>query len=152
MSLFDSLKKQLLESLAARVQGTGAPAGEAGAVVHHGVLAAVVEMVQTQGLGNLLQAFQSQGLGEMVSSWVSRGSNLPITAEQVHQVLGPDKIAALAKQFGLPADQISAILAKFLPGMVDHLTPNGRLDEPAEAEPSSLLPGPADTVPQSTEG
>ena len=51
---------------------------------------------QQGGVSGLVEKFQSGGLGEVVNSWVGSGENLPVSAEQVQQVLGNEQIAGLA--------------------------------------------------------
>jgi uncharacterized protein YidB (DUF937 family) len=75
--------------------------------------------------------FRDKGLGEHVSSWVGSGANLPISPEQLHDVLGSANIEQLAAKFGLHSDQLSAMLAKVLPGLVDKMTPNGTIEDQA---------------------
>src|SRR5215217_3072960 len=40
------------------------------------------------GLAQLVQAFERSGLGPVVASWIGTGQNLPISPEQLQQVLG----------------------------------------------------------------
>lgn len=77
------------------------------------------------GLPGLIQKFEQGGLANVIGSWVGTGSNLPISAEQLQAVLGPDTIAALAGKLGLSGTDVSQQLAQILPKVVDHLTPNG---------------------------
>lgn len=79
------------------------------------------------GIAGIAQEFQKQGLGGMVQSWIGGGANQPITPEQVHQMLGADKVAQLAQESGLPAHEVVAHIATTLPQAVDQMTPNGRL-------------------------
>jgi uncharacterized protein YidB (DUF937 family) len=79
------------------------------------------------GVQGLVQQFEQQGLGPTVRSWVGTGANQPITADQIHQALGPDTIKDLAAKFGLSSDEIARRLASVLPQAVDHLTPGGVL-------------------------
>lgn len=81
------------------------------------------------GLGGLIQAFQKNGLGEIVNSWVSTGKNLPISPQQVQQGLGGDLLKQLAAQAGLSPDAAGNQLASLLPGLVDKLTPDGKLPD-----------------------
>jgi uncharacterized protein YidB (DUF937 family) len=83
---------------------------------------------QGGGLGGLLQAFQQGGLGHLADSWVGTGQNLPVSPSQIQQVLGP-KVAALAQQHGMSQDAVSQALSQLLPGLVDHLTPNGQIPQ-----------------------
>ncbi len=81
------------------------------------------------GLGGLLQQFQQNGLGDAAQSWIGTGANLPISADQLTKVLGSDRIADLARQAGLSAEDVSGQLANILPNAVDKLTPNGQLPQ-----------------------
>ncbi|HVN76773.1 MAG TPA: YidB family protein [Thermoanaerobaculaceae bacterium] len=95
---------------------------------HASLLNSVMSMVtnqQTGGIGGLLSAFQGNGLGHLVESWISTGKNLPVSAQQLEQVLGSGKIAELAKGAGLTPDVVKSKLSEFLPMIVDKLTPNG---------------------------
>ncbi|RMC97177.1 DUF937 domain-containing protein [Aquitalea palustris] len=111
MSLFDQLG--------------GLLGGEGG-----GVAGAVTELMQQQGgLFGLVEKFNSGGMSELVSSWVGTGGNLPVSAEQIQQVLGNEQVTALAGKFGLDPQQLSQALADYLPQAVDKLTPDGQLPQ-----------------------
>ncbi len=84
------------------------------------------------GLGGLIGRFQQGGLGDVVNSWIGTGHNLPISPEQLQNVLGSDVVAQLAQRFGLSHHAAADQLAEALPQAVDQLTPQGQL--PAEAE------------------
>lgn len=93
-------------------------------------LGGILEMVMPKdsgGLGGLVQSFQDKGLGDLVSSWVGKGENLPISADQIQNVLGNETVQNLASKFGLSGDNLSSMLAQYLPGVVDKLTPDGTL-------------------------
>jgi uncharacterized protein YidB (DUF937 family) len=79
------------------------------------------------GLQNVVSQFEKSGYGDTMKSWISKGQNLPITADQMHQVLGSDTVKALAAKMGLPADKIAEMLAQHLPHAVDKVTPDGKL-------------------------
>jgi len=65
-------------------------------------------------------------LGDAISSWVSNQSgNMPVSGSQLQQALGSDTVNQLAQKFGVDANQASEMLAKILPNLVDHATPNG---------------------------
>nr|WP_329604494.1 YidB family protein [Undibacterium curvum] len=96
---------------------------------------------ETGGLQGLLSQFQQAGLGDVVASWVGTGQNLPISAEQIQQVLGNGQLAQLAESAGIPHDGIAGQLASMLPGLIDHLTPNGEVPEAGKFDASSVLQG-----------
>lgn len=95
---------------------------------HPGLVSHAVEMMNDPsvgGLDGLVQKFHSNGMGEIVNSWIGPGGNRPITADQIQQVLGQDRISAIASKFGLSSEDASAKLAQVLPSIVDKLTPGG---------------------------
>jgi uncharacterized protein YidB (DUF937 family) len=100
---------------------------------------AVLPVVLSQVLGNgsqgglsaIVAKLQQAGLGDQVKSWIGNGQNLPITAEQLQQVLGSDTVRQLAAKYNIPVDQITQILAQQLPGAVDHASPDGKLPHTA---------------------
>jgi uncharacterized protein YidB (DUF937 family) len=79
------------------------------------------------GLSAIVAKLQQAGFGDQVKSWIGTGQNLPITAEQLQQVLGSDTVKQLAARFNIPVDQISKILAQQLPKAVDGASPHGTL-------------------------
>jgi uncharacterized protein YidB (DUF937 family) len=84
------------------------------------------------GLGGLLSRFQQNGQGDVINSWIGGGQNQPISPSQLGTALGPDIIKALAQRTGLSEEEIASHLSQLLPGVVDKLTPNGRLPTIAE--------------------
>jgi uncharacterized protein YidB (DUF937 family) len=84
---------------------------------------------QSGGLGGLVQAFEKQGLGNIVSSWISTGQNLPVSSDQISQVLGSSTLQQFAQQLGVSHGEASSQLAQFLPTIIDKLTPNGQVPE-----------------------
>ena len=84
------------------------------------------------GLGGLLNKLQQGGLGNAVNSWIGSGQNQPVSPGQLGSALGPGIIKMLAQKSGLSEEEISQQLSQVLPGIVDKLTPNGRLPTAAE--------------------
>ena len=81
------------------------------------------------GLEGLMQAFNQRGLGEVISSWVGTGDNLPITPDQLQEVLGSDVVQQLAEKSGISVDAAKAQLAELLPTLIDKVTPGGKVPE-----------------------
>jgi uncharacterized protein YidB (DUF937 family) len=117
MGLLDNLENQALGN----VLGGGS----------NPLAAGLLQMIQNQpgGLQGLVQSFHDKGMGGLVSSWISSGPNPPISADQVHQVLGGDQVKALAAKAGISPDTAGAAIAQILPGLVDKLTPNGSVPD-----------------------
>jgi len=101
---------------------------EGGSSGDSGIMGHVMDLVnnpQTGGLQGLIQQFQSNGLGNVVSSWVGNGANQGISADQIIQVIGQDKVNEIASKIGLQPDQVSSLLAQHLPNVVNQMTPDG---------------------------
>lgn len=79
------------------------------------------------GLQGVLDEFEKSGYGDKVKSWVGTGPNLPISADQIQQTLGSDRVKELGAKFGIPVDKVAASLAEYLPKVVDKATPEGKL-------------------------
>ena len=84
------------------------------------------------GLSGMLQSFQQGGHGDVINSWVGPGQNQPIAPAQLHQALGPDAVNNLSRLTGMSQDQLLSELSRVLPGVVDKLTPHGRMPDQAE--------------------
>ena len=84
------------------------------------------------GLGDLLKQFQESGHGDAANSWVSPGPNKKISPNDLASALGADQINTLAAQTGLSRDELLKGLSQYLPDVINHLTPDGRL--PTEHE------------------
>ncbi len=95
------------------------------------LLGSVMNLIGGQGggLNGLVQQFTSKGLGDVVSSWVGKGSNLPISANQIQDVLGSDTIKGIASKIGLDPNAVTGQLSNLLPQLVDKLTPDGKVPE-----------------------
>lgn len=79
------------------------------------------------GLGDLVSKFQKAGHGSTVDSWIGTGQNQPIQPGQLGQTIGQTTISDLARQAGVSEQDLLNGLAQALPGVIDKLTPRGRL-------------------------
>ena len=91
----------------------------------------IMQMINNQpgGVSGLLQQFHEKGLGTLVTSWVSTGQNLPISADQIQNVLGSEQVKELAAKAGISPDAAGSHLAQLLPMLIDKLTPNGQVPQ-----------------------
>jgi uncharacterized protein YidB (DUF937 family) len=89
------------------------------------------------GLGDVLKQLQQGGHTDTANSWVGKGDNKPIAPGDLANALGADQINALASQSGLSRDELLNGLSRYLPQVIDHLTPDGRL--PTDGEVSGRL-------------
>ena len=84
------------------------------------------------GLAGLLQSFQQSGHGDIINSWIGSGQNQPITPGQLHQALGPQAVDNLSRMTGMTAPDLISDLSRVLPGVIDRLTPQGRMPNQVE--------------------
>ena len=81
------------------------------------------------GLGGLVEQFARHGMGDVAKSWVGTGQNLPISPDQLGQVLGGDTIGKMAGQLGMNQGDLLGQLSHMLPQVVDKLTPRGQIPQ-----------------------
>ena len=89
------------------------------------------------GLGGLLNKLEQGGLGDQTKSWVGTGQNQPVSPGQLGSALGPTIIKTVSQLTGLSEDDLTKQLSQVLPGVVNGLTPNGKL--PTVAELSKMI-------------
>jgi uncharacterized protein YidB (DUF937 family) len=81
------------------------------------------------GLQNLISQFDAKGLGDIIGSWVGTGQNKSISADQIQNVIGSDALSGIASKLGINVNDLSGQLSNLLPGVVDKLTPDGKVPE-----------------------
>ena len=113
--MLGQLGAAVLPAVLAEVLGTGGQGGQAG----------------QGGLSAIVAKLEQAGLGQQVKSWLGNGQNLPITAQQLQEVLGSDTVKQLAARFNIPVDELSKVLAQQLPTAVDNASPQGKLPHTA---------------------
>ena len=114
MGLFDSLAGAVLSKVG----------GDKGAMVQ----VAMDLFNQNGGIEGVIEKFKTGGLAEQAASWVGKGENLPISAEQITQVLGNDTVAGIAAKLGMDSGDISNKIAEYLPQVIDKMTPDGEVN------------------------
>ncbi|MFK3706497.1 uncharacterized protein YidB (DUF937 family) [Raoultella sp. BIGb0138] len=107
-------------------------------------LQAIMSWIQQQGgIQGIVEKFRSGGLGEIVESWISQQNNLPVSSDQVTSVFGSSTLQDLGAKLGIDPQTASALIAQYLPDIVDGLSPAG--EAPAQqdllSEGMSLLKG-----------
>ena len=112
----------LLDSLLG-MMGGGAPQQGQSPLVQ----AALQLIQQNGGLPGIISKFQNGGLGAQAGSWISTGENMPISGNQLQEILGSGSIGQIAQQLGLSHGDASSGLAQVLPQIIDKLTPTGQV-------------------------
>ena len=86
------------------------------------------------GLGGLLDKLSNAGHSDAVKSWLGPGQNTPIQPASLSSALGQTTVSDLARTAGMSEADFLAHLSRVLPGVVDKLTPNGRIPDAAEIQ------------------
>jgi uncharacterized protein YidB (DUF937 family) len=126
-----SFKEALVSDIFGSILGSALKglAGQGGTGALSDILSQVLGKTNLGSVGGLLQQLQQSGLGPQVASWLGNGQNLPVSVDQLKSALGDQHLRQLATQLGLPVDQLLGELSQHLPGAVDHMSPNGTLEE-----------------------
>jgi uncharacterized protein YidB (DUF937 family) len=109
------------------LKGMSGQQGEAGGLP--AILAQILANTDLGSVGGLLQQLQKSGLGPQVASWLGNGANLPVSVDQLREALGNEQVRQLATSLGIPVDQLLGQLSQHLPAAVDHMSPNGTLEQ-----------------------
>ncbi len=70
---------------------------------------------------------QGGGLENIIGSWLGDGANDAISAGQIKDILGGDKVAAFANQLGIDENTAADSLAEAVPQMVDKGSTGGSI-------------------------
>lgn len=102
--------------------------GMLGGVVGAGMVSVVNGIIEKHGgVQGIVNEFEKNGLGQTVRSWVGTGPNEPVSAADVHRVLGSDLLQQLSAKTGLSMQDLTEKLSQVLPQAVDQLTPDGKI-------------------------
>ncbi|MFT4097767.1 MAG: YidB family protein [Rhodoblastus sp.] len=107
--------------------------GQFEAQVLPGLLQNALAHTSLGSLQGLVDKLRASGLGPQVNSWLGRGANQPITADQLENALGQSVVEKLSTTLNMPPDTIFGFLAKWLPTIIDTLSPNGQMQAPPKA-------------------
>jgi uncharacterized protein YidB (DUF937 family) len=91
-------------------------------------------MIGQQGLSAVVGQLTKGGLGDQVKSWIGMGDNKDVSPEQIQQAISADDLKKFADSAGISMEQAATGLAAVLPGMVDKLTPEGKVPEKSGVE------------------
>ena len=119
------VKMGLLDQISSMLGG-----GQGGEQGIQGALMALIGG-QEGGLAALGEKLKAGGLGDAFASWVGTGENQAVSPDALHGALGSDLVQQLAAKTGLPVDQLMTQVSQYLPGIINHVTPNGTLPDSA---------------------
>lgn len=151
MGLLDSVLGAVLNNgqqpQADAQSGAGGFGGLGGIV---GMLASNPQMIQVimgmlsndgqhGGLGGLIGKFEQAGLGGAIRSWISGGPNEAVSGHQITSALGSGTIADIAAKLGINPEDAAGQLSQLLPGLINHLTPQGQAPQQGLGNSGDLM-------------
>ena len=80
-----------------------------------------------QKLPDVVRQFEEKGMREQVDSWVRTGPNKPVDRRQIEDAFGQGELEQIARSKGVDRDQLAEVLARYIPRIIDELTPTGQL-------------------------
>lgn len=80
-----------------------------------------------QKLPEVVSQFEEKGMRDQVDSWVRTGPNKPVDRRQVEDAFGQRELDQLARSRGIDREQLAEVLARYIPKIIDELTPTGQL-------------------------
>ncbi len=92
-----------------------------------GVLGSLIGQGNEMDIGGLVSGLKEKGLGNVADSWLGDGENAEISADQLKDVLGADKVAQAAQQLGTDEGSLLSGLKDSLPQVVDQASKGGSL-------------------------
>ena len=82
---------------------------------------------QAQRLPDVVKQFEERGMREQVDSWVRTGPNKSVERREIEEVFGQRELEELATRRGVDREQLAEVLARYIPKIIDELTPGGQL-------------------------
>lgn len=113
------LKKLALGMVAKKLGGNNALVG--------GVMDSLLGGGDKMDIGSLVGGLKEKGLGDVADSWLGDGENKAISAEQLKEVLGAEKVANAAAELGTDEGSLLDTLKDAVPQMVDKSSSGGSL-------------------------
>lgn len=77
-------------------------------------------------LPDVVRQFEEKGMREQVDSWVRTGPNKPVDRRQIEDVFGQRELEQIAQSRGIDREQLAEVLSRYIPKIIDELTPQGQ--------------------------
>ena len=92
-----------------------------------GIMDALSGLTSGNGLdiGGIADKLKAGGLGDQVSSWLGDGENKSVSADQITNALGADKIGEVASKLGVDSGSAAEKLSQAMPTVMDKMSSGG---------------------------
>jgi uncharacterized protein YidB (DUF937 family) len=97
------------------------------------IMEVLVNNKQMGGLDGLVGTLSKGGLGNIVDSWISTGKNKSVSKSQLNNVLSGDIVSQVAAKLGVSNTAALSMIARYLPLIIDKLTPDGKVTAQSRA-------------------
>jgi len=91
------------------------------------VMNSLIGQGDNMDIGGLVAGLKEKGLGDVASSWLGDGENAEISADQLKEVLGGEKVAQAAAELGTDEGSLLDGLKDALPQVLDQASSGGSL-------------------------
>ena len=94
-----------------------------------GAMQAVRGLTEGEGLNlaGLSSMLEQNGLGAQVQSWLGDGENQEVSAQELEQALGSEKVAQVASEMGVESGDALESLRSIIPNLLDKSSEGGSL-------------------------
>lgn len=111
-----------------------------------GIMEALSGLTDGNGLdlAGITDKLKEGGLGEQLGSWLGDGENAPVSAEQITDAFGADKISDMASKLGVDAGSAAETLSQAMPSLLDKFSQGGNLLESVTnsgSDPMDMIKG-----------
>jgi len=139
MDILGEILKQVLEGAAQQQQAPqrqpqpqqrapqAPPQGMPSAKDLGDILTQIFGAGDAQKLPEVVRQFEDKGMRDQVDSWVRTGPNKPVDRKQIEDAFGQRELEGMARTRGIDRDQLAEVLARYIPKIIDELTPSGQL-------------------------
>ena len=93
------------------------------------IMDALSSLTSGKGLdiGGIAEKLKAGGLGDQVSSWLGDGDNESVSADQMTNALGEDKMSEMASKLGVDSGSAAETLSQAVPTLMDKMSSGGNL-------------------------
>lgn len=136
MDILGEILKQMLENATqAPPQKAPAPQSRAPAppqgMPSPGDLSDILSQIfgggSAQKLPDVVKQFEERGMRDQVDSWIGTGTNKPVDRRQIEDVFGQQELDRMARSKNVDRDRLAEVLSKYIPQIINELTPGGQL-------------------------
>ena len=107
--------------------GQGGPQGMPSANDLQDIFTQIFGGGSAQKLPEVVKQFEEKGLRDEVDSWVRTGPNKPVDRRQIEDVFGSRELDEIAGKRNIDRDQLAEVLSRYIPKIIDELTPTGQM-------------------------